>query len=271
MKFKILAIAIVIILIVSGLLVAPYGNNNNQKSQSPSSLSFKNISYPTYVYQSQNFNIYINETSGFTNYSVNAFFGVQNNSDNTVPSDYYKNSSNPDFVIPIVAPNTTENIYVYVEATAFNGNSKESAYTNFSINVSQPVHLNATLTNTASAPAYNITVNFLVNGITVKTSMIGKINAKSNYTASVIVPRAELPPGRDLLTISTNNPNIGVPKGVYFYNGHPPNYDWIYYIAAVTVAFAIFLIVISGRRNTVKVPKWKRAGKKTSKSTKNTK
>ena len=60
---------------------------------------------------------------------------------------------------------------------------------------------------------------------------------------------------------TTNNPVITIAgkSTVTFYYGHKPNYDWIYYIAAVAVAFAVFLVVASSKRNTVKVPKWKRS------------
>jgi hypothetical protein len=133
------------------------------------------------------------------------------------------------------------------------------------INVSAPVIFNSTIKNTDPVPITNITVTYTLShgtsSVVAGLSHINEIKGNSTYKDNITVPASLVYKGKDTLTVTTNNPVITIAgkSTTTFYYGQAPNYDWVYYIAAVAVAFSVFLIVASGRRNTVKVPKWKRA------------
>ncbi len=243
-----------------------YSVNNANNSTPSTAASFSpTISYPSFVYKGEKFNIYVNETSGYHSYSVNAYFGGTNLT-NFSPSAYHKTSTNnSNFVIGVRAPENCQNVYVNIRSTALNQTNSTVVSSNvINFNVSNPVKLNATIKNSISSPIYNITVGYSINGVSVGSTHIDIIGPNSTSKVNITVPAALIPKGKDTLSISTNNPDITVSgkSSTTFYYGTPPNYNWIYYIAAVAVAFAIFLLLASGRRNTVRVPKWKRRKKK---------
>ena len=64
--------------------------------------------------------------------------------------------------------------------------------------------------------------------------------------------------GDNTIQVFASTPGAVVSGDSTFYYGTPPNYTWIYYIAAVVVAFMIFLAVSAGRRSIPKSPKWKK-------------
>ena len=269
MKTKLIIIISVVFIMVSlsGLsMVQGNYSANNVNNSTPGTASFSpSISYPSFVYKGEKFNIYVNETSGYHNYSVNAYFGGTNLTSFS-PSAYHKTSSNNSkFVIGVRAPLNCQTVYVNIRSTALNQTNSTVVSSNaINFNVSNPVKLNATIKNSISSPIYNITVGYSINGVPVGSTHIDRIGPKSTSKVNITVPAAIIPKGKDTLSISTNNPDITVSgkSSVNFYYGTPPNYNWVYYIAAVAVAFAIFLLLASGRRNTVRVPKWKRRKKK---------
>ncbi len=272
MKTKLIIIISVIFIMVSlsGLSMIPDNYNSNNISSPATSFS-PSISYPSFVYKGEAFDIYVNETSGYHNYSVSAYFGGTNLTSFS-PSVYHKTShNNTNFAIPVTAPLNCQEVYINIISIALNTtNSTATISNNININVSNPVLLNATIKNSIPMPIYNITVSYYINGAIVGANHINSIGPKSTSKVNITVPAATVPKGKDTLTISVNNPDITVTgkSSVNFYYGSPPNYDWVYYIAAVVVAIAIFLVLASGRRNTVKVPKWKRRKKKLPKTKK---
>lgn len=232
---------------------------------SPSNFSFT-PSAPACVYENETFDVNLSMAhSGYHNYSVAAYFGAVNDT-GLSPLFYYDKSANGVFSIAITAPSECENIYGYIDGYALNSTGHEVSHTSIiTVNVSRPVVLNATVKNSDPVPIYNITLTYTItHGTSSKTlppSYIAKIDGNSIYKDNITVPVASVYKGKNTLTVTTNNPVITLngKSSVVFYNGNKPNYDWVYYIAAVAVAFAIFLIVASGRRNTVRVPKWKRS------------
>ena len=278
MKYKLIILFSVIFALValsgsasvSGMQSAP------APAVSTSSLS-ATVSVQHYVYENETFYLNVTESSGYHNYSLAAYLGAVNDT-GLSPLSYYSNSTTGKFSIPVTAPAECEGVYGYIDAYAINSTGHRITYTTSlpTINVSKPVIFNATVENTDPVPIYNITLTYTVTHGTssqaVGISHIDEIKGNSTYTDNITAPSALIYKGKDTLTVTTNNPVITL-KGkssVVFYNGAKPNYDWVYYIAAVAIAFAIFLIVASGRRNTVRVPKWKRSksNKKTQKAQK---
>ncbi len=267
-KNKVLAITVIIILMASSLVIIT--SLNTPETMHAASPTFNSAS--AYKYTNENFPISVNKTKpGYYNYTINILMGAKNDT-GLSPLSYHnfqKNSGN--FTTKIRAPSKEENLYVFIRETAMNPKNKLTTIysTETTYNISNPVTFNATI-KTSSAPANNITVYFSVNGHSMGSSYISRIKANSSYNDNITVPGALVPRGKDLLNITTNNPSVTAPKATYFYYGHPPNYDWVYYISAAAIAFAIFIILVSGKRNTVKAPKWKRQ-KKTKKPKNNTK
>ena len=243
---------------------------------SPSNFSFT-PSAPACVYENETFDVNLSLAhSGYHNYSVAAYFGAVNDTGLSPLFDYNK-STNGTFSIAVTAPSECENIYGYIDGYAINSTGHKVSYTSsITINVSRPIVLSATVQNSDPVPIYNITLTYTItHGTSSKVlppSHVAKINGNSVYKDNITVPVASVYKGKNTLTVTTNNPVITLQgkSSIVFYNGKAPNYDWVYYIAAVAVAFAIFLIVASGRRNTVRVPKWKRSksSKKTQKAQK---
>jgi hypothetical protein len=273
MKFKLLIMFLAIFALIA-LSGVSSSSGNAVSSPATSSPSFSaSIHVPTFVYENETFYLNVTESSGYHNYSLVAYLGAVNDTGLSPLYYYVHHSTNGSFSISVTAPAECEYIYGYVNATAQNTTNAEVSHT-YSIspiNVSAPVIFNATIKNTDPVPITNITVIYTIShgtsSIIVGLSHINEINANSTYKDNITVPAASIYKGKDTLTVTTNNPVITIvgKSSVPFYYGHTPNYDWVYYIAAVAVAFSVFLIVASGRRNTVKVPKWKRSSKKVSK------
>lgn len=268
MKYKLLILFSVIFALIALSGAASVSTIHTEIPESSTSGFSFTPSAPACVYENETFDVNVSIAhSGYNNYSIAAYFGADNDT-GLSPLFYYDNhnSTNGTFSIAVTAPSECENIYGYIDGYALNSTGHKVSYTSsITINVSRPIVLSATIQNTDPVPIYNITLTYTItHGTSSKVlppSHIAKINGNSVYKDNITVPKASIYSGKNTLTVTTNNPVITL-KGkssVVFYNGKAPNYDWVYYIAAVAVAFAIFLIVASGRRNTVRVPKWKRS------------
>ncbi len=267
MKYKLLILFSVIFALIALSGAASVSSINTVTPETSTSGFSFTPSVPASVYENQTF--YVNVSlahTGYRNYSLAAYFGAVNDT-GLSPLSYYANSATGVFSISMTAPLECENIYGYIDGYAIdNSTGHKVVYTSSTtINVSKPVVFSATIVNTDPAPIYNITLTYTIthgtSSIALRPSHIQEINGNSTYKDNITVPAASIHKGKDILTVTTNNPVIVI-KGkssVIFYNGAKPNYDWVYYIAAVAVAFAIFLILASGKRNTVRVPKWKRS------------
>jgi hypothetical protein len=273
MKYKILIIFSLIFVLIAVSGVASASSVHTETPAVSVSGFPRTPTYLSYLYENQTSTINVNmNQTGYSNYSITAYFGADNDT-GLSPLFYHTNSTSGVFSIPITAPSECEDIFGYINGYATNstGGRVNYTYTMAPINVSKPVVFNATVENTDPVPIYNINLTYTIahgkSSIVIGISHIAEINGNSTYKDNITVPAARVYKGKDTLTVTTNNPVIKLTgkSSVVFYNGEKPNYDWIYYIAAVAVALSIFLIVASGRRNTVRVPKWKRASKKTKK------
>ena len=268
MKYKLLITLFTIFALIALSGVASLGNNMPNASPSTSSSAFSaTIHEPHYVYENQTFQLNVTESAGYHNYSVSAYLGAVNDTGLSPLSYYNHHSTNGTFSISVTAPSESENIHGYINASAENstGFRVSHVYAISPINVSAPITFNSTINNTDPVPIKNITVTYTIShgasSVVIGVSHINEIGANSTYKDNITVPAALVYKGKDTLTVTTNNPVITIAgkSTVTFYYGHKPNYDWVYYIAAVAVAFAVFLVLASSKRNTVKVPKWKRS------------
>ncbi len=268
MRYKLLILFLAVFALIALSGTAASGSNTHGNSPETSSSSFSpGISVPTYVYENETFYLNVTEfTSGYHNYSLSAYLGAENDT-GLSPLFYYGHSKTGNFSIPVTAPSEIENIHGFINATAVNstGSTVSSVSSISLINVSAPVIFNSTIKNTDPVPITNITVTYTIShgtsSVVAGISHINEIKSNSTYKDNITVPASLVYKGKDTLTVTTNNPVITIAgkSTTTFYYGQSPNYDWVYYIAAVAVAFSVFLIVASGRRNTVKVPKWKRS------------
>ena len=269
MKYKLLITLFTIFALIALSGVASLSNNMPNASPSASSSTFSaTIHEPSDVYENQTFQLNVTESAGYHNYSVSAYLGAVNDTGLSPLSYYNHHSTNGTFSISVTAPSESENIHGYINASAVNNSTGfrvSRVYSISSINVSAPITFNSTINNTDPVPIKNITVTYTIShgasSVVIGVSHINEIGANSTYKDNITVPAALVYKGKDTLTVTTNNPVITIAgkSTVTFYYGHKPNYDWIYYIAAVAVAFAVFLVLASSKRNTVKVPKWKRS------------
>ncbi|AAT43372.1 CARDB domain-containing protein [Picrophilus oshimae] len=225
------------------------------------------VSIPGIVYEGENFTLYINGTEpGLSNYTFALYIAGDNLTGITT---YYHgfSRSNGNFSERITAPDIIENLYFMFYEYAYDNKTNQN-YTyerTYTVSVQKPIVLSATIKNVNKTPVNNVTVYFYLDGTMVGSTLVKEINANSNYTANITVPSSIVPHGENTLSIRTNSVELGIAgqDSVKFYYGKPPNYDWIYYIAGIAIVFAAILIISSGRRTRLKVPKWKRnKGKK---------
>lgn len=221
-------------------------------------------SYPTEVYTGETFQIYINATYGFRNYTVGLIFSAKNLSGiSPGASDKLTNVSDPYFVVNVTAPSTPESLTIYVSvfATGYYGN--ESYYTTLNIGIYQPMVLTATVSNPTPTYMYNVTVTFYLDSFQVASSVIKSIAPHSRTVVNeTIVHPIFLRDGYNTLTIKVSNSaaliNNAVQYTTRFYYGKPPNYTWIYYVAAAVLIFMVILVLAAGRRSSKLGPKWKK-------------
>jgi hypothetical protein len=216
------------------------------------------VSYGT-VYVNENFSIYVNSTYGFNNYTVVLIFSGLNLSGmapgTTVLS---QNQPNPDLVFNITAPSNPGTISILVMTSA-HGSTIMQYRTTVQLTVVNPIKMQATISNPTQYYMYNVTVTFAINGNNVSKIVIPKLapyssQIVSTYSSAVSV----INKGENTISVYASTPGAVVSGDSTFYYGTPSNYTWIYYIAAVVVAFMIFLAVSAGRRSIPKSPKWKK-------------
>jgi hypothetical protein len=267
MKYKILIIFSVIFALIALSGTASLSTMPNAFPNASTPSFSASISVPHYVYKNESFQLNVTESGGYHNYSVAVYLGAVNDTGLSPLSHYVASTTNGNFSIAVKAPSECESVYGYVDAYAMNSTGHKVSYTDkiTPINVSNPIVFNSTVKNTGPGPIHNIMLTYTVahgkSSEVVGLSHISTIKANSTYKSNITVPAALVYKGKDTLTVTTNNPVIKISgkSAVTFYNGNQPNYNWIYYIAAVAIAISVFLILASGKRNVVKVPKWKRS------------
>ena len=222
------------------------------------------VTMPSNVYTGQSFTVYVNNSIGFSNYTTEAFFSGENLTGFS-PTSTFENygGSNPSASFSVTAPLSPQTIYIAVITSAlYHGQYVNYSHT-FAINVYNPITLRATITNSQAFAINNVVVSFVLNGNLYGTKTVN-LSPDSSQVVTLELLSTELGTGSYTLTVSVNNPLIKVNGGtqsssVTFYNGTPPNYDWIYYVAAGVFIFMVILVLGSGRRpNRPSNPKWRR-------------
>jgi len=222
------------------------------------------VTMPGTVYTGQSFTVYVNNSVGFSNYTTEAFFSGENLTGFS-PTSTYENygGSNPYSSFSVTAPAAPQTIYIAVITSALYGNQYVNYSHTFAINVYNPITLSATISNSQPFAINNITVSFDLNGNLYGTREVS-LAPNSSQVVFLEILASELGTGSYTLSISVNNPLIKVngdtqKSSVTFYNGTPPNYDWIYYVAVGVFIFMVILVLGSGRRpNRPSNPKWRR-------------
>ena len=226
---------------------------------------YSDISVPAYVTAGENFTVYVNDSLGFSNYTVTLYISGENMTGATPTSSYHNlQSTNPDFKVSIVAPGATQTLSItIVSGGNYSGTYAYKSYS-YQINVIQAIKLYATLDNTGSVALHNVTVNFSVDGNLVGSSVASLINPGQSYTVNLTYVNPYLTKGEHTLTISVQSNAVTINGATstyttHFYYGKPPNYNWIFYVVAAVVIFMIFLVFSAGRRSSAPSrPKWRK-------------
>ena len=239
-------------------IMMPLAATMSDASTAYPSIFASTVSYGA-VFTNENFSIYVNSTYGFNNYTAVLIFSGQNLSGmapgTTVLS---KNQSNPDLVFNITAPSNPGTLSIFVMTSA-RGSTIMQYRTTVQLTVVSPLKMQATISNPTQFIMYNVTVTFALNGNNVSKIVIPKLVPYSTQVISINSAAISLiNKGDNTIQVFASTPGAVVSGDSTFYYGTPPNYTWIYYIAAVVVAFMIFLALSAGRRSIPKSPKWKK-------------
>lgn len=229
------------------------------------------VSTPSYSFVGQNFTVYINDTNGFTNYTMTAYVGGENLTGLSPTTSVHQfQATNPDFAMNIKSPAISQTIYITIVSAAQYGATSVKTSQTFQVTVVNPIVFHAVMLNTGVSTVRNLTVNFYLDN---SNNPIGNVTVKSiapNQAVNVnftypLDPAKYLGNGEHTLTVSASSPLIdinGVPGSstTHFYYGTPPNYNWIFYIAAIVVVFMVFLALSSGRKTSpgMRTPKWRK-------------
>jgi hypothetical protein len=233
---------------------------------SPSILNLQ-ISGPSYAYFGQQVNIYLNSTYGFTNYSLTLYIAGYNLSGLAPQAEiHFYNASKGNFVQQITVPNYAQTLILYGALQVSSSSGIMYANDSIAIQVQKPIILNAIISNPTQVPMYNVTVFFSIDGTLVDTDVVPYVAPYSKMIVNVSIDPSyplSLSQGKHSVTITINNAQARVngqtSYSSSFYYGTPPNYDWIYYVAAAVVIFMAFLVFTSGRRRNIpRKPKWKK-------------
>lgn len=233
---------------------------------SPSSLSPK-VQVPSYVYTGEHFDMYVNNTAGFVNYTTTVYF-TGDNLTGFAPTNTYHNfsSKNPDFKVPMTAPSATQTLTLMVHTTGMTSTGARKSFSStYTVKVINPIQLHASISNKNSVAMYNVSVDFYVDNSFVANKTVAKVGPGQNVLVNYTWLAPYLSNGKHTLTVKVNSPlisvdNQGTSVSSSFYYGHPPNYDWIYYIVAAVGVVMFFLAYGAGRRPRVGEtrPKWKK-------------
>jgi hypothetical protein len=256
MKRLLFLVAVVAIMLMPAISLAGSGSG----SVYPSIFS-STVEYHT-VYTGESFSLYVNSTYGFNNYSALLLFsgnnltGISPGTSLNITKD-----SSPYMQFNITAPSCAEDLNVLLETSAEAGSNIVSYSTTFTIQVVDPINLSATISNPTQYTLHNVTVTFAINGVNVSTQVISSLAPYASTVVNTKTPdRYLLSNGNNAVNVYVNTPVVTI-KGATstFYYGTPPNYTWIYYVAAVVIAFMLFLVFGASRRvPQIRRPKWRK-------------
>lgn len=227
------------------------------------------VSMPSYAFGGQNFTIYVNESFGFSNYTLTVYIGGDNLTGlSPQSSQHFFQASNPDFKLNVTSPVSPQSLYVRVVAAAQFASANVTSKTSYTVSVVSPIVFHAVVVNKGVSTVHNLTIDFYLDNsqfpagnVTVAT-LLPNQQVVVNFT----YPRESLPQGEHTLTVSSSSSFVQVngQSGTYtsnFYYGTPPNYNWIFYVAIVVVIVMGFLALSAGRRpsgGAARPPKWRR-------------
>jgi hypothetical protein len=181
--------------------------------------------------------------------------------------EYFMGSAS-NFSIKLKSPTTAQTVRIMIVASAEFIGTTVTAYDNVSVTVVNTLNFSADVYNPSGITIRNLTVYFMLNGVTIGDRVISNISSDKSATVnySYVPNPSQFKHGEYTLEIKTNNPLVQSstsPGSVQkFYYGTPPNYNWIYYVAAIVIIVMVFLALSAGRRGGgtagMPAPKWRR-------------
>ncbi len=250
---------------------ATIGTASPSSNYVPPFANYVTVSAPTYSFVGQNFTVSVDNPLGFTNYTMTAYISGSNLTGISPTSTVHNfQGSNPIFNFNIKSPVTQQTLYITIVTAAQYGNSFVKATQTLQVTVIDPVIFHAIVLNTGITTVKNLTVNFYLDN---SPNPVGNVTVKSvapNQEVSVnftypLDPAKYLGTGEHTLKVTTNSPLVSIngnqgSSTTKFYYGTPPNYNWIYYVAAIVVIFMIFLALSAGRKTVpgMRTPKWRK-------------
>lgn len=222
-----------------------------------------------FVGVNQTFYVNGTEASGYSNYTIVAYVSG-NNLTGMNPATSYENfyGSSNNFSIKMKAPTTAQTINVLVESFAQFEGTTVAAYENISVTIVNTLNFSAVVYNPTGITIRNLTVYFMLNGVTIGDRTISNISSDQSATVnySYVPNPSQFKHGEYTLEIKTNNPLVQSSTSTgsvqKFYYGTPPNYNWVFYVAAIVIIVMVFLALSAGRRGGgaagLPSPKWRR-------------
>ncbi len=216
------------------------------------------------VYEGQHFTMFVNATSGYSNYTATLYLGANYDAGMSPLNSTHETSATGYFEFNITAPQAdNQTIYGTVFLTATFYGTPVNYTSNFHVSVYAPVKLYAEVYNSNYIPYYNVSISFIINGATFKTDTISKLTPYSKEKLNITVSSKVLDYGKvntlevKVLNAASYKNGVSVSYSSKFFYGTPANYNWIYYISGVVIVFMVFLVLSSGRGRGTKQPKWR--------------
>ena len=160
------------------------------------------------------------------------------------------------FKVNLTAPMQEQTITLVVKISSHSGETFENTSVEQPIAVVTPVILSATFRNDGSTTATNVTVRFFVDGNAVGTTMIAKIKAGQQATASFSYLPVGLQPGTHTVRIEADLDGNGVidpARGEafvsqLFYKGTPGLGTGWTVLIGIAVFVPVFFVTVALRR-----------------------
>lgn len=223
---------------------------------------------PSYAFVNQNFTVYVNETFGFTNYSLTVYIGGENLTGSSQQSSlYYTHATDPDFSFNITSPALTQKLYVKVIAAALYNGASVISSASYTVSITEPIVFHAQIQNEGVSTVHNLTIDFYLDNAQFPsgTVTVASIAPSQIIDVNLTYPHESISTGEHTITVTAPtsviqvNGNAGSSTSKFYY-GTPPNYSWIYYVAAIVVVVMVLFAMSAGRRPTagMRAPKWRR-------------
>lgn len=224
---------------------------------------------PSYSFVNQNFTMYVNETYGFSNYTITAYIGGENFSGaSSLQSSLHKfSATNPDFEFNLTSPAIAQTIYIKVIAAASYKGANVTSSQTYTVAVSEPIVFHAQISNKGVSTVHNLTIDFYLDNSQFPTGQVTVASILPNQMLEInyTYPFETLTHGEHTIMVTASSSAVQVngnsgQSTTHFYFGTPPNYSWIYYVAAAVIVFMVLFALSAGRRPAagMRPPKWRR-------------